>query len=68
MIKKLGDIMKFSNQKRGVKYHEGFKAALEEVVYQLKQNKDQTIENIIKGFELAIELLDKKIINVDFKL
>lgn len=52
--------MKYSHQKRGQKFHDGFKAGLEEVVFMLKQNKDQTIENIINGIEHAIELLGEK--------
>jgi|GEM_PF-4416153 hypothetical protein len=52
--------MKYSHQKRGQKFHEGFKAALEEVVFQLKQNKDEPIENIITGLEYAITLLNDK--------
>lgn len=52
--------MKFSHQKRGQKFQDGFKAGLEEVVFMLKQNKDQPIENIIKGLEYTVELLGEK--------
>ena len=52
--------MKFSNHKRGQKFHDGFKAGLEQVVFVLKQNKDQTIENIIQAIEYAIILLNEK--------
>ncbi len=52
--------MKFNHKKRGQKFHEGFRAALEEVVFLMKQNPDQSVENFIKSFEYAITLLEKK--------
>lgn len=52
--------MKFNHKKRSQKFHEGFKAALEEVVFQMKQNTDQSVDSFIKSFEYAITLLEKK--------
>jgi hypothetical protein len=52
--------MQFSHQKRGQKFHDGFKAGIEEVVILLKQHKDDSIERIIIALEHAITLLNEK--------
>lgn len=52
--------MNFSNQKRGQKFHEGFKSGIEEVVLLLKKYPNKPIEEFIAALEHAISLLEKK--------
>ena len=51
--------MKFSHQKRGQKFHDGFKAAIEEVIILLKKHKDDPIERIIIALEHVVVLLNE---------
>jgi hypothetical protein len=52
--------MQFSQQKRGQKFHDGFTAALEELILLIKNNPDITIERLNETLIFAVEQLKKK--------